>query len=426
MELIQKSEVEAILGPESSSQAYFVIKLGKGAKVPIISFAPTASTLSYRKNPYFFRVAQNVSSQVYAISDIVKAFGWRQIVVIYQDDEFGKWIVADLMEALQDALARVHQKVIDTMASDDQIIEELKRLSKMQTRVFVVHMVHSLASRVFAMAYKIGMMSEGFVWILTDTTTNALNTFNSSILNTMQGVVGVKTYVPKTSKLDNFIARWRRKFRQENPDMDNSQLDVYGLWAYDAAWALAMAVERSGIGTDPNFSNGVSQNGKKISESLSKMKFKGLSGKFNLVEGQLESPNLQIVNVIGDGESAVGYWTPEMGLTKDFNQKGNLLRPVIWPGYSVAVPKQWDVPLIGEALKVGVPLNAGFSDFVRVMKNGSVVGYCIDIFDAVVAELPYNLSVQYIPFVPDTHGPTSAPYDDLIMQVFQGVGTRFF
>ena len=114
MELIQDSKVEAILGPESSSQAYFIVQLGDKAEVPIISFAPKISTLSYLKSSYFFRVAQNRSSQVYAISDILKAFGLREIIAIYEDNEFAKWIVANLIDALQVGANKRKKHVIYT------------------------------------------------------------------------------------------------------------------------------------------------------------------------------------------------------------------------------------------------------------------------------------------------------------------------
>lgn len=212
MELIQKSKVEAIIGPERWSEAYFIMKLGEKVKIPIISFAPTMSTLN---PPYFFRISQTHSSQVSAITDIIKTFNWTHVVVLYEDDEFGNWIIADLTNALQDDYVRVQRTVIHPIASNDHIKEKLYNLSFLQARVFVLHMTHNLVSRVFAMADQIGMMNEGYAWILTDTTSNVLNTLNSSILSSMQGVLGLKTHVPKTLELQKFIHRWRKKFDQQ-------------------------------------------------------------------------------------------------------------------------------------------------------------------------------------------------------------------
>ena len=64
---------------------------------------------------------------------------------------------------------------------------------KQRATVFVVHMVHSLASKVFRMANEIGIMSEGYAWILTESTTTSLNSMNNnfSTLSWMQGVLGL-------------------------------------------------------------------------------------------------------------------------------------------------------------------------------------------------------------------------------------------
>ena len=50
MDLLKHEEVQAIIGPQSSAQARFVIELGRKAQVPIISFSATSPSLSDRKS----------------------------------------------------------------------------------------------------------------------------------------------------------------------------------------------------------------------------------------------------------------------------------------------------------------------------------------------------------------------------------------
>ncbi|KAG5632380.1 hypothetical protein H5410_004097 [Solanum commersonii] len=92
----------------------------------------------------------------------------------------------------------------------------------MQTRVFIVHMPISLGLKLFAMAKEIGIMSKGFVWIVTDAMADQLNL--------MEGVIGMKPYVPKSKKVKDFIQRWKMKFLEENLRIVDVELDVYGLW----------------------------------------------------------------------------------------------------------------------------------------------------------------------------------------------------
>ena len=280
LDLIKNIEVQAIIGPQNSMQANFVIDLGDKARVPIISFSATSPSLSSLGSSYFFQVTQNDSSQVNAISAIVQNYKWREAVPIYADNAYGKGIIPFLVDALQNVDACVpYRSVISPLATDDQIGEELYKLMTMQTRVFIVHMSTKLGYRLFNKAKEIGMMGEGYVWITTNGITDSLCSLKRSVLYSMHGILGVKTYFQETEKLENFTIRWERKFQEENRAILNAELTVIGLWAYDAASALAMAVEKVGTtnfyfqktNASSNLTEleaiGISQNGPKFHEA---------------------------------------------------------------------------------------------------------------------------------------------------------------
>ena len=118
--------MQAIVGPESSMQAKFIINLGEKAQVPIIALSATSPSLTSLQSPYFFQATQNSFSQVKAISAIVQAFGWREVVPIYTDNEYGQGMIPFLIDALQEVDARVpYRSVIPPLASDEQIGQEL-------------------------------------------------------------------------------------------------------------------------------------------------------------------------------------------------------------------------------------------------------------------------------------------------------------
>lgn len=194
-------------------QATFMIDIGDKAQVPIITFSATRPSLTSHRSSFFFRVAQDDSSQVKAIGAIVKTFKWRHVVPIYVDNQFGDGIIPYLVDALQEVNAQVpYQSVISPTATDDQITGELYKLMTMQTRVFVVHMSARLAIRIFIKAREIGMMNSGYVWIMTDGVTNELDSIEPSTFESMQGVLGIKTYVPRSKRLEAFQLGWRKKF----------------------------------------------------------------------------------------------------------------------------------------------------------------------------------------------------------------------
>ncbi|KAL5853036.1 hypothetical protein ACOSQ3_008154 [Xanthoceras sorbifolium] len=444
LDLIKNVQVQAIIGPENSMQTNFVINLGNKSQVPILSFSATSPSLASIRSSYFFRGVTNDSSQVGAITALIQAFGWREAVPIYMDNDFGEGVIPYLTDALQTVEAHVpYRSVISPVASDDQIVKELKKLRKMQTRVFIVHMVPSLGSRLFAKAKEIGMMEEGFVWIVTDGLTDFLDSLEPSVIDSMQGVIGVRHYVPRTKKLESFRVRWKRKFQQENPSIVDAKLSIFGLLAYDATVALAMAVEKSGVGNfvfdETNISSnatdleafGVSQNGPNLLQALSSTRFRGLTGDYSFVDGQLQSLAFQIVNVNDYGTRGIGFWTPEKGLVKKLNStKSNKcasqpnLGHIIWPGDPASVPRGWEIPTNQKKLRIGVPMKSGFSDFVEVKNDTTtnktiVTGYCIDVFDAVMETLPYAVTHEYIPF-PMGNGTSTGTYNDLIYQVYLG------
>ncbi|KAK3437314.1 hypothetical protein EUGRSUZ_C01862 [Eucalyptus grandis] len=438
LDLIKNKQVQAIIGPQSSVQADFVIDLGNKSHVPIISFSATSPSLSSLRSPYFIRAAQNDSSQVNAISAVVQAFGWREAVLIYVDNEFGEGIIPSLMGALEELDTRVpYRSHIPPSAMDDQIGQELYKLMKMQTRVFIVHMLPPLGSRLLAKAKELGMMSEGYVWILTNGITDLLSSVDSSVVaSSMQGVLSIKTYVPDTRNLDTFMIQRKKKFQQENPSVLSPPLNIFGYYAYDAARALAMAVEEMGTGnftfqilnasTDATDLDtiGVSQNGDKLLHELANTAFTGLTRNFSLVGGQLESSVFQIVNINGNAARGIGFWTLKNGLQRDltsFNigkysaSKSNL-GTIIWPGDSTSVPTT------EKSLKILVPVKDGFNQFVKVTRDpttniSQVTGYCIDIFRAVIEKLPYVLTYELTPFALP-NGSSAGSYNDMIDQVY--------
>ncbi|XP_043710257.1 glutamate receptor 2.7-like [Telopea speciosissima] len=443
MDLIENVQVQAIIGPDNSGQAKFMADLGDKAQVPIVSFAATSPSLSSDLNPFFIRTAYNDSAQVKAIAAIVQAFGWREAVPVYENSEYGNGIIPYLVDNFEAINTRIpYRSVISPNASDDQILEELYKLMTMQTRVFVVHMLPSLGSRLFLKAKEVGMMSEGYVWIITDGLTNFLSSMDRSVIHSMEGVLGVKPHVQRSKKLDSFEVSWKKKFLQENPDTVNAKLDIYELWGYDTAWALAMAAEKvAGVNSSSQKSKlslnissveslRVSQIGLELREEILNTQFEGLSGEFKLVDGQLQSSIFQIVNVIGRSEKDIGFWTPMNGLFHELNVtktetypslNDKKLRTIIWPGDSTTVPKGWEIPTNEKKLKIGVPGKDVFTDFVNVQWDNTnastVTGYCIQVFDAVMGALPYTVPYEYIPFAKADH--TSAgTYNDIVYQVY--------
>ncbi|KAI3803291.1 hypothetical protein L1987_31441 [Smallanthus sonchifolius] len=438
IDLMKNIQVTAILGLTTSSQADFIIDIGKKTKVPVISPA-TSPSLSPNDNPYFIRSAHSSKSQLKPLAKLIEYFKWAEVVFVYEDDEYGRGLVPYFCDAMLDISTKVmYQTVVHPSASDDWILGELYKLKTMQTRVFVVHALPDLASRFFKKVDEAGMMEEGYVWIITEVLTGRLHSLDHVDLDSMHGVLGVKSYIPRSNELDEFKRRWKREFHPRYPDNDETVLDMFGIWWYDVVSGLAMALEKVGNEINTTFRRkqgpitdldaiGTSEMGPRLVPWIRNLTFKGLSGDFHIVDGQLESSVYQIVNIIGTQANPIGFWTHENGISKKLNHNLRGLRAITWPGDSQVTPKGWETPTSHKnMLKVGVPAKGSFVQFVDAKTDPEtqqviVTGFCVDVFNAVISALPYAVKHEFIPFVtPDGTRPAGS-YTDLIQNLSVGI-----
>ncbi|XP_027173567.1 glutamate receptor 2.5-like isoform X2 [Coffea eugenioides] len=412
-ELMQNEEVHSILGPQMLTEDEFVVQLGGKAHVPVISFSARSQSLSSRQSPYYIRTTPDDSNQAKALAALCRGFEWHEAVILYEDSDYGSQFLSRIYDAFQkDDIQAAYVVPISTSAADHHIRKELNRLKTMQTRVFLVHMNSELGSRLFLLAKHAGMTSEGYAWIITDGIGNFMNSIDSDAVDSMEGVLGLRSYVPASRNLENFKTRWKKNMLLMKPESTLTELNVYGLWAYDTIWALAMAVEKIGpvnlgfleSGNSKNgseiFNLRISQLGPKLLRELQNTTFEGLSGEFHLIDGQLKPSPLEIFNVYATGDRAIGYWTPDGGITRKLALTGRLkyststkeLKSIVWPGDSVKQPKDPQT------------------------KQVKVSGYSIDIFLSALQQLPFSVDYEFIPFTNES-GLSNGTYDELLQNI---------
>ncbi|KAI3444119.1 hypothetical protein Pfo_000784 [Paulownia fortunei] len=436
LELVKHEEVSGILGPQGSIEETFAAAVGETVRMPIISFTARSSALSYTENPYFVRTTLDDAVQAQALAAVCQRFEWPEVVILYEDTEYGNHFLSHLIKAFQDVdIGLAYMTSIPTSAEDSRILKELNKLKTKQTRVFLVHMNPVLGCRLFALANTAGMMSEGYAWVITDSLSIFLNSIDSDTRDSMEGVLGVRPYVFASKNLKSFQERWKRNMLLNNtgPIME---LNTYGLWAYDSVTALAIAVENirpidlntNKNGTD-NTGLRVSSFGPRLLSELSSTKFRGLTGDFQLVEGKLKSSALEIFNVIGTGEKRVGYWTPERGIMRELSASGEPtyspstkeLKKIMWPGDSAMRPKGWAIPTTGN-LRVGIPWKPGFKEFVNVAidpatNHTNATGFSVDIFLTALKVLPFPVNYEFRIYNDSTSSNWS--YDSMLHKIPQ-------
>nr|POF07338.1 glutamate receptor 2.2 [Quercus suber] len=381
LDLMKNEEVQAIIGPQWSAQAKFVIELGRKAQVPIISFSATSPSLSPSHNQFFIRTTQDDCVQVKAIANIVDTFGWREIVLIYEDTDYGNGLIPYLLDALQEIDTRVpYRSVIHPSSNNTEIIKELNKLKENHARIFLVHMTASLGSKLFVRAKEADMMSEGYAWILTTGLSSLLDPMGSKVMDSMQGFRALAIAVEKAGCIVH------SSFLKQNASNNNVDLAALGIF----------------------------EMGSRLRNTILTTKFQGLSGNFDLVKGQLEPSAFELFNVIGRTERIIGHWTRETNLTSNENLSKNQiskdkLKHPIWPG---------DTPEQPTKLRIGVPvIKEGFLDFVKVEWDPVIVsGFSIDVFEDVIRALPFHLTYEYIPYANETRQ-SNGTYDQLLGEI---------
>ncbi|XP_047977962.1 glutamate receptor 2.8-like [Salvia hispanica] len=411
VELLKQEVVQGVIGPESSTEDAFFAELGKNVRVPVISFTSSSKATSYTNNHYLVRTTPDDTVQAQALTAICKEFQWSELAVLYEDTDYGSQFVSLLNKEFQKADIELSYMVaIPNSADDRDILKELNKLATRQRRVFLVIMNVYLGNRLFPLAKKAGVMSEGYAWIISNSLSIFMDSMDFATHDSMEGVIGIRPYLSRSKDLDSFRRRWKRNLPLRSTTGSVMELNAYGLWAYDAVTALAFAVEKinSSIinisattnGTHKNLS--VSTFGPELVKKLSNIKFRGLSGEFELVDGKLKASEFEIFNVIGSGEKTVGFWIPNRGIVRDisthYSASADELKSIVWPGDSLTRPIGWAIPSSGK-LRVGIPWKHGFGEFVDAIDLGDghvkASGFSIDIFLAAREVLPFHLNYEF-------------------------------
>ncbi|KAK8947896.1 Glutamate receptor 3.1 [Platanthera guangdongensis] len=442
-----ETDIVAIVGPQSSVVAHVITHLANELKVPLLSFSATDPTLSSLQYPFFVRTTQSDAFQMDAISELVDYFQWKEVIVIFVDDDYGRNGVAYLNDKLAERHCSIFYKAaLPPEPSRDDIVDLLVRVALMESRVIVLHANTDSGVKVFSVAHYLGMTITGYVWIATDWLSSLLDSFSpleSEIMDTMQGVLSLRQHTANTKRRKNLLSRWS-KLKKED-DNGNVRVNSYGLYAYDSVWMVAHALDAffDDVGAITFYNDSRLQDvdggilnlkamsvfaqGDVLLKKIQSTVFEGVTGPFQLdSDGNLVHPAYDILNIVGTGSRGIGYWSNYSGLSTEIPETLYLKPPnssiadkklydVIWPGQTTTKPRGWVFPNNGQELRVGVPYRVSYPQVVsKEMGSDRMNGYCIDVFTAALNLLPYPVVYRLIPF---GNGHVNPNYTNLVEKV---------
>ena len=412
--------MQVIVGMDTWQQAALAAEIGNQAQVPVLSLAAAASVRPSRQlgRSTLIQMGTHVSAQIRCIAAIVHSYHWRRVIAIYEDDAYGG--NAEMLTILSEALQRVGSEIeyhlplppISSLSDPRGAVhQELLKLLSTQSRVFIVLQSSlPMAIHLFQEARRMDFMGKDSAWIITDSISSFLDSMDTSVIPYMEGALGIKSYYSKSNRpFQEFSAQFQKNFKSEYPEEDNAQPGIHALRAYDSIAVITRALERP----------------KMLLKNILLSDFSGLSGTINFSNSN--SLPFIIINIVGKGYRELDFWTQD--LDNPFSREGGdknsgrnttriLEGPVIWPGYLKRVPKGWEMPTVAKPLKIGIPANTTFKNYVKVdVDQKKYTGFCIDIFQEVLTILEQNYSL------PCDFDPYHGTYDELVDRVYNKVFT---
>ncbi|KAL8251540.1 hypothetical protein R6Q59_035233 [Mikania micrantha] len=445
MEALRFMETEsvALIGPQSSVLAHMISHVVNKLQVPLLSFTATDPTLSSSQYPFFVRTTHSDAFQMAAVADIVEYYEWKQVVAIYTDDDHGRNGITSLADQLAAKRCKIsHKAPIKPESTRAEIREVMLQVALMESRVIVVHTYVNWGLDILEVAQDLHMMDSGYVWITTNWLSTVIDTSSSAnhptkFFSNMQGVITLRSYTKDSQIKSKFAKKWE--------SMTSLGMSTYPLYAYDTIWLLARALDNFfnqggniSFSKDPELKDScggffnldslsIFNEGKLLLKNILQVKMNGTTGPIEFTSDKnLIFPAFEVINVIGTGFRRVGYWSNSSRLSTTLpetipNQTNSsgLLHSVIWPGQSVKKPLGWVFPHNGNQLKVGVPKQVSFKEFVEQIKETDMYrGYCIDVFTSAVNLLPYAVPYKFYSYGDGYHNPSLS---DLVSLINAGV-----
>ncbi|KAK7313100.1 hypothetical protein VNO77_37511 [Canavalia gladiata] len=316
-DLIDNQKVQAIIGPQTWEETSSMIEVSSQRSIPLLSLADTTPEWAMKKWHFLLQSSPSQVKQMKAIAEIVKSWKLYKVSMIYEDgDSSSAEVLSQLSVTLAELGAELSNVLPIPSLGSSSLSQELEKLREGQCRVFIVHLSFHLALHLFETAKRMKMMEEGNVWITTGTFTSLVHSLNASTISNMQGVIGVKSYIPNLWHQNaSFYHRFRKKFSSQNFEEFNYEPGIFAAQAYDAAWTVLQAMRET---------NQKDGQGQLLLDKILLSTFTGLSGKIQFTDHKIAPAHtFQIIDVIGRSYRELGFWSDELGFSKTLDQNAS-------------------------------------------------------------------------------------------------------
>lgn len=184
--------------------------------------------------------------QMVAMADLIDFHGWKEVIAVFLDDDYGRNGISALNDELDKRRLRIAHKLPLGVHFDVNELSHLLNQSKLfGPRVYVVHVNMDPRLGIFTVAHKLQMLTNDYVWLTTDWLFATLDSFSpvniNTSLNLLQGVVGLQPHIPDSTQKRAFVSKW---MKMQKDGAVSSGLNAYGFYAYDTVWEAARSIHK--------------------------------------------------------------------------------------------------------------------------------------------------------------------------------------
>ncbi|GAN01001.1 hypothetical protein MAM1_0004c00430 [Mucor ambiguus] len=174
--------VDAVIGDMISSMTEASASISGIWQIPQCSCASASYSLTDKSiYPYFFRTVGSVVLYGESLVDWVDSMGWSMFALIYTNDAVGQQVLHSMLnQADKHGITAMAQIPLYSL-TDEQIEESLSTLESSGSRVVVLADSNTNDQiAILNKAMKMGLLTEGWVWILTNDVSPVLQEIISS------------------------------------------------------------------------------------------------------------------------------------------------------------------------------------------------------------------------------------------------------
>jgi branched-chain amino acid transport system substrate-binding protein len=119
-ELVERDNVDMILGPLAAFELLAITDYTAAAKMPILSLAAAEDMTQRRPNPYFVRASATSAQNMHALADYAaKELKFKRVITLADDFAFGHEQMAGFQRVFEDAGGRVVKKLWPPLVTPD-------------------------------------------------------------------------------------------------------------------------------------------------------------------------------------------------------------------------------------------------------------------------------------------------------------------